>query len=121
MNIGLHNDAHSSDTIELDFLVLLLVQSLSHPSHVCAASIILLVSWDRSATASSCLLACMLTFYNNIILGKLGCQPQALIRLDPRIVVNYKKLAIDGKLEADRLTSTLNVLSIHITMEPNIC
>ena len=69
MDIGLHENIDTPDTIEL-YLFIFVLPPITHPGHVCTASVILLV-----------------TLSEDDVLIKGSCKPPAFVGLDPRIVV----------------------------------
>jgi hypothetical protein len=68
-----------------------------------------------------------LTFREHNVLVKAGSQSQALIRLDPRVVVDcveaklvFGALGARGCFAYAALTSTLDITAFLVTMEPDV-
>jgi hypothetical protein len=68
VNIGLHNNVHSSNSIELDFLILV-VSPVTHSRHVFTSGVVFLVTYSTLDSTLHLSLSNR-TFYNNSILGK---------------------------------------------------
>lgn len=69
MNCGFDKDVHASNSVQSNFLVLVL-SPVAHPGHVRSAGVVLLVAFSQ----------------DNIFVETSG-ESSALVRLDPRIIV----------------------------------
>lgn len=93
VNISLHKDVDTTDAIKLNLLVLV-ISPVAHFGHVLPSSVVLVVSFEsrrisyRTLPALRFRTECRLTFSEYCILAQASSELQALVGLDPGVVVD---------------------------------
>lgn len=129
VDVGLDENVYATDAVELQLLVLV-VPPVAHLGHVRPASVILVVAWHREHQYHSAELPGRVrrTFGEHDVLVQAVGQFAALVRLDPRVIVNCRTHTVSAPtLRAvvtpfrQLLTSSLDVDAVLVPVEPDVC